>query len=81
MDDLTLFDVPDAPAAPPPAPHRPVWTRVDTHRRCDWCTRAIAETGGAGPRAAVARWRVSGPDGGTLLCYRHGQELRAGEPR
>ena len=80
MNDVPLFDLP-APAAPAAAPqqHRPVWTRVDTRRPCDWCTRSLAQAAGDGPRPEPARWTHSGADGDTLLCYRHGQELKADE--
>lgn len=78
-DETTLFDLPAATPAPPARPDTPTWTRVVTRRRCDWCTRALAQADGTGPLADVARWKVSGADGDTLLCYRHGQEVRAGE--
>lgn len=77
MNDVPLFDVPAAP--PPKPPHRPVWTPIRTRRPCDWCTRTRAQAGGEGARPEPARWRHSGPDGDTLVCYRHGQELKAGE--
>lgn len=73
-----LFDLPAEQPARKPAP-RTAWARVHTHRACDYCAKARAQAGGDGPRPEVARWRHAGPDGATLLCYRHAREARTGE--
>jgi hypothetical protein len=81
VSDGTLFDLPDqaTTAAPPRAKTGDRWERVTTQRLCDWCKKALAAASGHAARPAQAKWRHTGPAGVTLLCYRHGREIRTGE--
>jgi hypothetical protein len=83
IDTIPLFGEPEpakrpAPKAAAAAKAKPTWSRYKPKNpvRCDHCMRVLAETGGRGPVAALARY--SRTAGGTreLLCYQHAQAQR-----
>ena len=83
IDTIPLFGEPEPAARPEPAAAAPSaacasWSKYRPKNpvKCDRCMAVLAETGGAGPIAAQAKFRRKAGSVIELLCYVHAEAQR-----